>query len=207
MPRRSPDRATSKVIRPLLIILSGPSGAGKDAVLSRMKETRYPLHYVVTLTTRPRRPQERDNVDYHFIAQEEFLRLQQNDELLESATVYGNWYGVPKKDVLEAMNAGKDVLVKVDVQGAETIKKIVPQAVAIFLSPPSMEDLLARLRLRSTESSLEVDVRIKAAEDEFSRLPSFDYLVVNRWGEIDKSVSDITDIIMTEKSRVMTGKL
>ena len=199
MSRRSPSRPPSEADKPLLIILSGPSGVGKDAVLARMKDGQYPFHYVVTLTTRPRRPLEKDNVDYHFISIEEFQRLRQKGELLESAIVYGNWYGVPKRDVMEALDAGKDVLIKVDVQGAETIKKAMPQSVAIFLAPPSREDLLTRLRQRSTESDLDVVVRVQAAEDEFRKLPSFDYVVVNYGGEIDRAVSAIATIVSTEK--------
>ncbi len=138
--------------RPLFIVLSGPSGVGKDAVLTRMKELGYPLKYITTLTTRPRRPNERNNVDYHFISTERFQEMIENNELLEWANVYGNWYGVPKEEVKQALDEGEDVVVKVDIQGAATIKKILPQAVFIFLMPPSMEELLVRLRQRHTES-------------------------------------------------------
>jgi guanylate kinase len=199
MQKPSPKQPPVKVDKTLFIILSGPSGVGKDAVLARMKELGYPLRYVVTLTTRTRRPLEKDNIDYRFVSKEEFQQLERQHELLESATVYGNNYGVPKKDVIEAMEAGQDVLVKVDVQGAETIKKTMPQAVAIFLTPPSKNDLLTRLKQRSTESAQEVSVRLRAAEDEFNRLPSFDYVVVNYRGELDKAVSAIASIISIEK--------
>ncbi len=158
-----------------------------------------PIHYVVTMTTRPRRPAEKDNIDYRFVSREEFIKLKDNNELLESATVYGNYYGVPKKDVTDNLEAGRDVLVKVDVQGAETIKKAMPQAVAIFLSPPSKEELFTRLKKRSTESETEMKVRLQAAEDEFRKLPSFDYVVVNYRGGIDRAVAAITSIITIEK--------
>ncbi len=198
MPEPSPE-ASSTGNRPLLVILSGPSGVGKDAVLARMKESRFPIHYVVTMTTRPRRPQEKNTVDYHFVSREEFLRLQGQNQLLESALVYGNYYGVPKQDVTDALNAGRDVMVKVDVQGAEAIKKAMPQAVAIFLVPPSREELLQRLKQRSTETVQDLETRSQAAVQEFDRLPSFDYVVVNYRGELDRAVSSIISIINTEK--------
>jgi len=188
--------------RPLFIVLSGPSGVGKDAVLARMKELDYPLKYITTLTTRPRRPNERNNVDYHFVSMERFQELIENNELLERANVYGNWYGVPKKEVKQALDKGEDVVVKVDVQGAATIKKILPQAIFIFLVPPSMEELLVRLRQRRTESASDLALRLKTAEEEIKQLPLFDYVVVNRWDEIDLAVADIEAIITAEKCRV-----
>ena len=121
--------------RPLFIVLSGPSGIGKDAILARMKESDYPLEYITTVTTRPRRAKERDNVDYHFISTESFQGMISGNELLEWANVYGNWYGVPKGAVKQALDKGRDTIVKVDIQGAATIKKILPQAVFIFLMP------------------------------------------------------------------------
>jgi guanylate kinase len=199
MQKPSPNLAFSRSQRPLFVILSGPSGVGKDAVLAKMKETLFPIYYIVTMTTRPRRPAEKDKVDYQFVSKEEFLKLKQNNELLESANVYGNYYGVPKQDVVKNLEAGRDVLVKVDVQGVETIKKAMPQAVAIFLSPPSKDELLTRLKHRHTESEAEVRVRLQAAEDEFKQLPSFDYVVVNYRDELERAVSAIGSIIAIEK--------
>lgn len=198
-PPSQPSAATSQ--RPVLVILSGPSGVGKDAILARMKETGFPLYYVVTMTTRARRPLEKNNVDYRFVNPDEFLRLQKNDELLESANVYGNWYGVPRKDVMDALQAGKDTIIKVDVQGVEYIKQVMPWAVAIFLSPPSREDLEMRLQRRSTEPVDNLNLRLKSAESEFVKLPIFDYVVVNHRNEIDRAVSEIAAIITTEKCR------
>ena len=188
--------------RPLLIVLSGPSGVGKDAILARMKGLGYPLKYITTLTTRPRRPNERNNVDYHFVSMERFQEMIENSELLEWANVYGNWYGVPKAEVKQALDKGEDVIVKVDIQGAATIKKILSQAIFIFLMPPSMEELLIRLKQRHTESPSSLAVRLKTAEEEIRQLPLFDYIVVNRWDEIDLAVSDIKAIITAEKCRV-----
>jgi len=207
MPEQIPSQPSSAIIqRPVLVILSGPSGVGKDAVLARMKEMDLPLHFVITMTTRPRRPKEKNNVDYRFVSQEEFLELKSKNELLESANVYGNWYGVPRKDVIDALHAGKDTVIKVDVQGVENYKKIMPQAVAIFLSPPSREELKVRLQQRSTESGDNLSIRVQTAESEFDKLPIFDYVVINHRNEIDRAVSEIIAIINTEKCRPSTNE-
>ena len=187
---------------PLLIVLSGLSGAGKDAVLVRMKKVGYPLEYMTTVTTRPRRPYERDNVDYHFTSRENFQEMIERNELLEWANVYGNWYGVPKEPVKQALDKGQDMMVKVDVQGAATIKKILPQAIFIFLTPPSIEELILRLKQRHTESPSQLALRTKTAEEELKQLPLFDYIVFSRQGELDRAVSDIRAIITSEKCRV-----
>jgi len=187
---------------PLLIVLSGSSGAGKYAVLSRMKETGYPLKYITTLTTRPQRTTERDNIDYHFVSTEEFQEMISGNELLEWANVYGNWYGVPRQPVKQALDAGQDTIVKLDTQGAATIKKILPQAVFIFLIPPSMEEIIMRLKQRHTESIFDLALRLKTAEEEIKQLPLFDYVVVNNRDEIDLAVSPIKAIITAERCRV-----
>lgn len=194
-------RRKSNPQKPLLIVLSGPSGAGKDAILTGMKQSGYPIQYVTTVTTRPRRTTERDNVDYHFISKEEFQEMLRRNELLESANVYGNWYGVPKKPVKEALAKGQDIIVKVDVQGAATIKKILPQAVFIFVTPPSIEELNQRLKARNTESKVERDLRTRTAAGEVRQLPWFDHVVINRRGEVDRAVDEIKDIIAREKRR------
>ncbi|MDP2730910.1 MAG: guanylate kinase [Dehalococcoidales bacterium] len=188
--------------RPLFVILSGPSGVGKDAVLNRIKETGYPLKYITTLTTRPPRAKEKNNVDYHFVSTEKFKEMKEKNQLLEWAEVYGNWYGVPKEAAIQALREGQDVMVKVDIQGAESIKKIIPQAITIFLMPPSLEELLARLKRRRTELSFDLDLRLKTAEKEMKQLSRFDYAIVNRSGEIDLAVAEIKAIITAEKCRV-----
>lgn len=188
---------------PLLIVLSGPSGVGKDAVLARMKELNCPLEFIVTTTTRPRRAQEMDNIDYQFVSMGKFLRMIEGRELLEWANVYGNMYGVPRAPVREALERGQDTIVKVDIQGAMTIRSIAPQAVLIFLVPTSMQELCARLEQRHTESAFDLALRKKTAEEEVKQLHAFDYMVVNRHGEIDKAVSDTMSIIKAEKCRVV----
>jgi len=187
--------------KPLLIVLSGPSGAGKDAILSRMKKS-YPIEFTTTVTTRPRRAREKDNVDYHFVPLESFQRMIKNKDLLEWANVYGNWYGVPKEPVKRALDNGQDVMVKVDIQGAATIKKIIPQAVFIFLAPQSREELVKRLSERHTESPFDLALRLKTADEEMKKLPLFDYIVVNRQGEIERAVAEIEAIITAEKRRL-----
>ena len=188
--------------RPLLFVLSGPSGVGKDAVLARMKASDYPLKYITTLTTRPRRAKERDNVDYHFISVEKFKVMIEANELLESARVYGNWYGVPKEAVKKALDQGHDVMLKVDIQGVANIKKILPRAIAIFLAPLSMDELELRLKHRHTESAFDLSRRLEIAGEEMKELSRFDYVVVNREGEMDRAVADIKAIITAEKCRV-----
>jgi guanylate kinase len=187
--------------RPLLIVLSGPSGAGKDAVLAKLKKSNYPLKYITTLTTRPRRAKERNDIDYHFVSEGKFQEMIKDNELLEWANVYGNWYGVPKEAVKQALDQGHDVMVKVDIQGAATIKKILPQAILIFLVPPSMDELLTRLKKRHSESPSDLNLRLKTAEEEMKHLPLFDYMVVNRGDKIDLAVSEIKAIITAEKCR------
>ena len=188
--------------KPLLIVLSGLSGVGKDAVLSGLRRSVYPLEFIVTVTTRTHRPNENDGVHYHFVSGTEFQEMIDGNQLLEWASVYGNRYGVPAEPVRQALKNGKDVVIKVDVQGADTIKKIVPQAVFIFLATLSMEDLAQRLKQRHTETPADLELRLKTAGEEMKKLPLFDYLVVNRQGELDRAVADIEAIITAEKCRV-----
>jgi guanylate kinase len=188
--------------KPLLIVLSGPSGAGKDTILSRMKRSGYPLEFITTTTTRPQRTKEKNSVDYHFVPVESFEKMIKNKELLEWANVYGNWYGVPKEPVKRALDKGRDAIVKVDIQGAVTIKKILPQAVFIFIAPPSLGELERRLSQRQTESPSDLTLRLKTAREEMKKLPLFDYIVVSRQGKIDLAAAEIEAIITAEKQRV-----
>lgn len=187
---------------PLLLVLSGLSGAGKDAVLSGLEQSGFPAARITTVTTRQRRPGERDGEHYHFISEEKLQEMKAAGELLESASVYGRWYGVPREPVRKALESGQDVVLKVDVQGAVTIKKIAPGSVLIFLAPPSLEELAVRLEKRSTETAADLQRRLQTAEKEMGKLPLFDYLVLNRPGEIDRAVADIRAIYAAEKCRV-----
>ena len=187
---------------PLLIVLSGPSGVGKDAVLTRMKKLERQLHYVVTATTRPKRARERDGVDYHFVSQQQFQQMLNENQFLEWAKVYGNYYGVPKSEVAPALSRGVDVIVKVDVQGAATIKKSLPQAVFIFLMPPSDEELEKRLTNRRSESSQDLALRLRKARVEIESLPLFDYVITSHQDKLDDVVAQIDVIIAAEKRRM-----
>jgi len=189
---------------PLLIVLSGPSGAGKDAVLNQLKAPGYPLTFITTATTRPRRSQEVNGKDYHFITLQEFETMVSNGEFLEYACVYGNWYGVPKKPAKTALESGQDVIIKVDIQGAATIKKLVPEAVLIFLTPPTAEEVASRLRQRRTESDIDLDLRLKTATREMEQLHSFDYVVLNHKGKVDQAADEIKAIMAAEKCRTRT---
>jgi guanylate kinase len=186
----------------LLIVLSGPSGVGKDAVLVRMRELGHPFHYVVTATTRAQRAGEKDGVDYYFLPPEEFQQMKVKGQLLEWAEVYGNYYGVPREEITQALSKGIDVIMKVDVQGAATIKKILPQAVFIFLMPPSREELERRLKQRSSESSIDLALRLDKVEEEIKSLPLFDYVITSHQGKLDDVVSQIDAIVTAEKRRV-----
>ncbi|MCK4331021.1 MAG: guanylate kinase [Dehalococcoidia bacterium] len=186
----------------MLIVVSGPSGVGKDATLARMKESGLPLHYVVTATTRPKRPGEKDGVDYHFLSEDEFQQRIKKRRFFEWAKVYDNYYGVPEKEIKEALRQGQDVIVKVDVQGAATIKQILPDAVFIFLMPPSTEELANRLRQRHGRLLAELNSRLDKAQEEIESLPLFDYVVVSHKDKLDVTVSEVNAIIIAEKCRV-----
>lgn len=188
--------------RPLFVVLSGPSGVGKDAVLARMRKSKRPFHCVVTATTRPRRAREKNGVDYHFLSQKTFQQMIDEHRFLEWANVYGNYYGVPKDEVSSALARGLDTIVKVDVQGAATIKKILPQAVFIFLIPPSMVELEERLKRRRSESSEALALRLATARKETRSLRLFDYVITSHQNELDEVVSLIDAIVAAEKCRV-----
>jgi len=196
--KRGGDRSS----QPLLVVLSGPSGVGKDAVLARMRRLGRPFHYVVTATTRPKRAREKNGVDYHFLSQKEFQQMVDKNQFLEWANVYGNYYGVPKDEITSALSKGVDAIVKVDVQGAATIKQILPQAIFIFLMSPSVEELEKRLRKRHSESSADLALRLGKAKGEIKSLPIFDYVITSRQNKLDAVVSQIDTIVAAEKRRV-----
>ena len=166
-----------------------------------MRELQRPWHFVVTATTRPRRRGERNGVDYTFLTREEFARMIVEDEFLEHAEVYGHYYGVPKDQVRSALARGQDVILKVDVQGAATIKKLVAEAVFIFMAPPSLEELERRLRERHTEGPDYLNARLSKAQQEMACTSMFDYLVVNETQRLDDLVACIDAIIVAEKCR------
>ncbi|MCD6567425.1 MAG: guanylate kinase [Dehalococcoidia bacterium] len=191
----------------LLIILSGPSGVGKDAVLDIIKERKCPFHYVVTATTRQRRAGEQQGIDYHFLSREQFHRMKEEGELLEWAEVYGNYYGVPREEVNRALASGEDVILKTDVQGAATLKKIIPQAVFIFLMPPSIKTLERRLKRRNSDTKETLALRLEKARAEIEKLPLFDYVITNREDRLDDIIAQLQAIISAEKCRVKPRKI
>ncbi|MFA5056178.1 MAG: guanylate kinase [Dehalococcoidia bacterium] len=189
----------------VLFVLSGPSGVGKDVVLMRIRKLARSMRFVVTTTTRAKREIESNGVHYDFVSRDKFEDMIEKKKLLEWAEVYGNYYGVPRDRVERAFKEGHDVMVKVDVQGAMTIKKVMPHAVLIFLAPPSMEELEDRLRKRNTESSADLSRRITTAQEEMALAETFNYIVVNN--VIEDAVDEIMDIIAAEKRLAKTGKV
>ena len=190
-----------------MMVVSGPSGVGKDAVLTRLRERQYPVHIVVTATTRAMRPTERDGVDYIFLDEATFERKVAEDGFLEWAMVYGNRYGVPKDQVSDALASGVDVIIKIDVQGAETMKRLNPEAVFVFVAPPSMEELERRLRDRRSEPTVDLQRRLETARLELERLPMFDYVVVNENGAIDEAAQALEAIMRAERWRYPRRRL
>lgn len=187
---------------PLLVVLSGPSGVGKDAALTELKKLDRPWHFALTATTRPPRSGEQDGVHYIFLETETFLKMKERDEFLECAEVYGSWYGVPRAQVRQALREGKDVILKVDVQGAATVRRLAPESVSIFMMPDSYEELTSRLTGRMSENSPEIELRLNAAREEMAQIQQFDYRVVNRDNKLDQAIAEIDAIIAAEKCRV-----
>lgn len=191
-----------RVKPPLLLVLSGPSGVGKDTIIERMRQRDLPFHYTVTATTRPRREGEIHGVHYYFVSEAEFNELFKQGELLENATVYGNSYGIPKAGIRAALGRGEDVLIKPDVQGAAHLKRVLPDAVFIFIAPVSLEELSMRLERRGSETAEALARRLNSYQAEMRAAGSFDYYVINREGKLDETVDNILAIIQAEKSRV-----
>ena len=186
---------------PLLVVLSGPSGVGKDAALDALKLLDRPWRFVITATTRPQRPGELDGVDYIFLETAAFLKMKERDDLLECAQVYDYWYGVPRNQVRQGLQDGKDVILKVDVQGADTVRELAPEALFIFMIPSSLDELKSRLTKRETETPSQVALRLSNAQSELGRVGEFDYRVVNREGQLEQAVAEIDAIITAEKCR------
>ena len=189
-------------------MVSGTSGSGKDtvvkALVKRFQEEQRPAHFVVTATTRPRRETEVDGVDYVFVSKAEFEAMIANDALLEHALVYGQFYGIPKQHVyraMEAMDEGQDVIMRLDVQGAETIRQMVPEALLVFITASSEQELIDRLRGRKTEDAEQLDIRLRTAHREMSRIPEFNYVVPNADNKLDDTIETVLAIITAEKHR------
>ena len=192
---------------PLLIILSGPSGVGKDTVLQRMQERELPFHFVVTTTTRPKRESEIHGKDYFFVNHDEFARMIEENELLEYAIVYNDYKGIPKQQVRTALASGMDVIMRIDVQGAATIRKLAPEALLVFLTTESEQELVNRLQSRKTETPEGLNLRIATARQELKRIEEFDYVIINPDFQLDETVDVLSSIIQAEHHRVKPRKV
>lgn len=175
--------------------------------MQRMQERGLPFHFVVTATTRPKRSNEVHGRDYWFVSTEEFARMIDADELIEYAVVYGDYKGIPKQQVREALASGMDVLMRIDVQGAETVRRLAPEALMIFITTESEEDLVHRLETRKTETPDSLAIRIATARKELKRVGVFDYLIINREFHLDETVEIIRSIIQAEHHRVVPRKV
>ena len=189
----------TKARRPLLVVLTGPSGAGKDSLLARLKAQDPSSYVVANVTTRPPRAGEKEGVDYHFVSKAEFERLRRDGELLEHAVVYGQDKGVPRAPIRIALKSGRDVLLRTDIQGARTIKRVSPSATTIFVSPPSEAELRRRVRERGADSEQQIQVREETATQEMAGASEFDYHVVN--DDLEECANEIRRIMSEERSR------
>jgi len=193
--------------QPLLIVISGTSGIGKDCVLKGLRNRNLPLHFVITATSRAPRPDELHGRDYFFFSREEFTQRIEKGEFIEYAMVYDDYKGAPRWQIDDALKSGKDVILRVDVQGAETYRSLYPEAVLIFLIPNTVEEWFGRLMARNTESPESLKVRVDTAKAEVDRISVFDYVVVNADHMLESAVDDIIDIIKVEHHKVHHRKL
>jgi len=196
-----PRKPRSRHRQGLLFVLSAPSGTGKDTVIGMLKQQGMDFYLIASVTTRVPRPGESEGNPYHFVSQEEFDHLVAHDELLEYANVHGNWYGQPRQPIRDNLLAGHDVLLKIDVQGAATVRGKVPQAIFIFLIPEYVEELTLRLNERSTETQEQLERRLADAQSELAQKDWYDYLVVNRQGQPQEAVDYLRAIMLAEHCR------
>jgi guanylate kinase len=187
---------------PLLVVISGPSGAGKDAILDELQRRGHPFHRAITCTTRPPREGERDGVEYHFVTDAEFEELVRSNGLLEHAEVYGSRYGVPRAQVEKKLREGIDVYVRTDVQGAASIRRAMPEAVLVFVAPPSLEELERRIRGRGADGEAEIERRLRTARSEMERSGEFDHVIVNEPGRLGAAVKQLERVLSSERGRV-----
>ena len=186
----------------LLIVISGPSGAGKDSVVRMLLERERGLVFVVTTTTRPMRANEVEGRDYFFVPSEEFERMVAAGEFVEHALVYGEHKGVGRREVQGALQSGKDAVLRVDVQGALHIKRLYPSALLIFVTPENDAELRYRLGARETETDGGMESRLRTAREEAKRQEEFDYVVVNRRDDLERTVKTIQRVVRTERARM-----
>lgn len=185
----------------MLMVLSGPSGVGKDSVLAYLRKQVPDICVAVTATTRDPRPGERDGNNYHFLSRADYNRMLDAGELLAPADVHGHRYGVPLDEIVRPLGEGADVIVKIDVQGAMDVRHRIPQAIFVFLAPPSLPELIRRLKDRHTELPDDLERRIRDASFEMEQLPRYDYAVVNGSEGAEKAAQSIACIIDAERLR------
>lgn len=192
---------------PLMVVISGPSGVGKDSVLRALKKSTLPIYHVITANTRSPRPDEKEGVDYFFVSHKEFERMIENNELIEYSHVYGDYKGVPKSQIRKALASNRDVVLRLDVQGAEKIKKIYPDAILIFLIPSNQEEWYKRLGGRTHSQEKDMDQRIETVIKELESAKEFDYIVVNAQGKLNSAIATIEAIITAEHHRANQRKI
>lgn len=183
----------------LLILISGPSGTGKGTVCDLLRQKHPEISYSISATTRQPRPGEQDGVNYYFYSREKFQEMIAKGQLLEWAEVYGNFYGTPKQQVIDRLEAGEDILLEIDTQGALNVMKLMPDGLFIFLLPPSLEELASRLKGRGTETEESLKRRLGAAVDEIKLATKYRYVVIN--DQVEKAQETIANIIEAEHHR------
>ena len=199
------ENASSTVTReynPLVVVISGPSGVGKDVLIEGIAGRGLDYHFTVTATTRDPRPGEREGINHHFLTVDDFQQRIAEDELLEWARVYGNYYGVPKQQVRDALSAGKHVIIRVDVQGALRIRELAPEALMVFIHPPNMTVLQRRIERRGVNSQSDIETRLSSAAKETEKSVAFEYQVINHEDQLDAAVDEVIEIVQRESRRV-----
>ncbi len=187
---------------PLVVVISGPSGVGKDVIIEQMiASKRLGFHFVVTTTTRSPRQGEQEGINHNFVSAAHFKHLIQSNKLLEWAQVYDNYYGVPKTQVHDALAAGNHVVIRVDVKGAKRLREIIPESLLIFILPPSLDVLRIHLEKRGVDTEHEMKKRLLAATQEISQADLFDFTVTNKEHQLDEAVNRVIEIIETESSK------
>jgi len=193
-------RLRRQIVKGRLLVVSGPSGAGKGSISKRIVAEVDDLIYSISMTTRAPRPDEIDGKNYYFVSHEQFEKTIEENGFLEYAKVYGEYYGTPRSKVMQYLEEGKDVVLEIDIQGAMNIRKSYPKGVLIFILPPSMAELRKRITGRGSETKSDIELRLGEALKEIAYIDKYDYCVVN--GDLDEAVSRVKAIIIAEHSRV-----
>jgi guanylate kinase len=199
--------AVTNTNEPLLIVISGPSAAGKDTVIKALLERSLPLYTTINANTRPPRPEEVDGVDYFFVTKAEFQAMLEAGEFFEHSDVYVDKKGILRSEILKGLGMGKDVILRIDVQGASKVRQICSDALLIFLTTSNLMEQAQRLTGRATETDESLKARLETAREEMAHLPEFDYLVINHQGRLDETVDKIAAIIQAEHQRVHPRKI